>query len=135
MNWLTLTLITVILWGVWGFFIKLSTKYMDWKTFMVFSGIGIIVVNVAIFLYFKPDITIKENGFYYAALAGIIASIAAVPYYLALEIGKASIVTALAATYPIVTVLLSLLILHEEITLVQIVGIVLALIATVLVSL
>jgi len=134
MNWIALTLITMVLWGIWGFLIKVSTKYMDWKVYVVVSGIISLVVPLAVFFYFKPEIVLEKNVFFYTALCGIIGVGTVIPYFLALESGKVSIVTTVAALYPIVTIFLSLLILNEQITLVQIAGMILALIAIILMS-
>jgi transporter family protein len=59
---------------------------------------------------------------------------AIIPFYLALGTGKAAIIVPLTALYPVVTLMLSLLILQEKVTLLQAVGIILALVAIILMS-
>ena len=57
------------------------------------------------------------------ALSGICGGIAGLwTYYHALRLGGASLVVPITATYPLITVILSWLILHEGVTLPRIIG-------------
>jgi transporter family protein len=55
-------------------------------------------------------------------------------FFAALDQGKASTVVTLSALYPVVTILLSIAFLHEKLTMRQVVGIVFALAASVLLA-
>jgi len=73
-------------------------------------------------------------GFTWAALGGFFAFIGFLTFFAALDQGKASTVVTLSALYPLITILLSILFLHERLTPRQGIGIVFALIASVLLA-
>jgi uncharacterized membrane protein len=97
MNWLILSLIAAVMWGVWGFLAKLATNFLNWKEYIVTSGIGSLTIILIAYLLFRPEIFVKNLGFYFAFLAGIVSTLPAIFFYLALTSGKASIVVPLAA--------------------------------------
>lgn len=66
---------------------------------------------------------------------GLIDIIGTLFYFRALEIGTASLVGAIAGSFGLVTVLISVIIFHEKITAIQLVGIILVAIGVVLASL
>ncbi|MEM5829643.1 MAG: EamA family transporter [Candidatus Aenigmatarchaeota archaeon] len=134
MNWIVLSLLALVLYGVWGFFIKLSTLHLNWKQCIIISSLGILTINILIYSFYRPEINWRLRGSKYALVAGIIVAISSIFFFLAIESGKASIVIALTGLYPIVTLVLAYLFLHEQLSLVQTIGIILALIAIVLMS-
>jgi transporter family protein len=135
-DWLIFSIVTIVFWGIWGLLSKLVLNYLDWKQFFVISDIGILAVTIIFYLYFRPNLSnINQAGLIFALVVGVIGSIAAIGFYLALTTSKASIVVPLTSLYPVVTVLLSFLILKENITIVQGLGVFLALVAMVLISL
>ena len=87
-----------------------------------------------IFVSLKPEVNFHSPGFGYALSAGILGSMALVAFSYAIKVGKSIIVVPLSALYPVVTIILSLLVLHEEISLIKAIGIALALVAILLVS-
>lgn len=135
MNWLVWSLITLVLWGLLGIVTKITAAFLDWKEYFVTSFLGGLAITSIVYLYFRPEITLQKTGFQYALLAGVMGASAVVSFYLALRQGSAAIVIPLTALYPLITILLSLLVLHERITLIQGIGIVLALISIFLMSL
>ncbi len=81
---------------------------------------------------FKPETNFK--GLSYGLLTGIAYGIGCLFYFLAADKGKIITVVTLTALYPLVTILLSYLVLHETISLKQVGGITLALISIYLMS-
>jgi len=134
MNWLILSIITIISWGIMGLIVKLATKHTNWTQIYIITNTIIFAAALIIYITQKPTITIGSTGFNYALAAGIISTIGTIAFYLAIQGGKAIIVIPLTSLYPVITVVLSYLILHEEITLTKGLGIILALIALILVS-
>jgi transporter family protein len=134
-TWFIFALAALLLWGVWGLFPKLATNYLSPASVFVFSGIGnvLVLIVVLVFLNFRPDV--HPRGITFAILAGLLGTLATIPFLYAISKGKASVVVPLASMYPLVTIVLSLLILREPMTLKQGAGIVLALIALLLFAL
>ncbi len=134
MSWLVYSIVALCLWGVWGFFTKLATNYMDSETALVYQYAGSFLACLAGFVILRIRLEAHAKGISYALLAGLSGTIGFFFFMAAISKYKASVVVTLTALYPLVTVLLSVFILKESITLKKALGIVLALIAMVLFS-
>jgi len=134
MNWLILSIITIITWGTMGLLIKLAYQHTNWPQIYILTNAIMFASSLLIYISQKPTITMGSQGFNYALIAGIASVIGTIAFYSALQAGKAIIVIPLTSLYPVITVILSYLILHEQITLTKGLGILLALIAIVLVA-
>ena len=134
MNWLVSSIVAMVCWGIWGLFMKLASKYFSWNQIFIVTSIVTVVASLTVFVISKPEINIHSLGFGYALLAGLVGSVALVAFNYAIEAGKSIIVVPLSALYPVVTIILSFLVLHEEISLLKAVGIALGLAAINLVS-
>ena len=134
MNWLLFTLIAMLLWGFWGFFSKLATASIRDVDAAVYQAVGsALVAGIAAFLVrFQPQG--KPSGILYAVLSGVSAALATFFFFSAITRGRSVVVVSLTALYPLVTLALSVLFLHEVVTLKQLLGIGLALGAIVLLS-
>jgi transporter family protein len=87
-----------------------------------------------LFLVTGFEVEKNARGIGFAVLAGVAGSIGSIFFYLALRQGKTSVVVPLTALYPLITVALSVLFLREEISGVKVIGIILALVASLLLS-
>ncbi|MCD6081480.1 EamA family transporter [candidate division WOR-3 bacterium] len=127
--WFIFGLFALILWGVWGFLPKLATRYIEPRSVLVFQTIGSILVTIVILatIDFKPELHTK--GVTLAIVTGIIGTLGTASFLYSIAKGKASIVVTMTALYPIITIILSLLILKESITIKQGIAIILALTA------
>jgi len=134
MNWLVLSIITIVSWGFMGLFLKIASKYVDWPQTYIIANAVVFAAALLVYISQKPSIVVGSPGFNYALIAGFVSSFANIGFYSALQAGKAIVVIPLTSLYPVITVALSYLILHEEITLTKGLGIMLALLAIVLVS-
>ncbi len=134
MNWLLLSAITIVTWGIMGLIIKLAYQHTNWPQIYILTNTIMFTSSLFIYVSQKPTINVGSQGFNYALIAGIVSVIGTIAFYSALQAGKAIIVIPLTSLYPVITVILSYLILHEEITLTKGLGIILALIAIVLIS-
>jgi len=134
MNWLVSSLVAMVCWGIWGLLMKLASKYFSWHQIFIVTSIVTVMASLTVFVIFRPAINVHSLGFSYALLAGVAGSVALVAFNYAIEVGKSIIVVPLSALYPVVTIILSFLVLHEEISLIKAVGIALGLAAILLVS-
>jgi len=135
MNWLVLSIVTIVTVGIVGFFLKLAFKYSNWTEIYVVEMATMFVLSLLVYLSQRPSISIGSPGFNYALAAGIMMAVGTIALYLALHGGNAIVVIPLTSLYPVVTIVLSYFILHEEISLVKGLGIILALVALVLIAL
>lgn len=133
-HWLPAALMALLSFGLWGFFTKLAILHIDSKSALVFQTAGVLVVGMIVLamLNFKPATDIK--GLTYGLLTGLAYGIGCLFYFIAADKGKIMTVVTLTALYPLVTIVLSYLLLQEAVTLKQCLGIVFALIAIFLMS-
>ncbi len=135
-DWLFFSLLSIMFWGVSGFFMKLGTNYIDPKLGFFYQMLGGFLVSIftASFLISNIFNLTSKLGFWYPFLAGLTGGIGTFFLLKAYEKGNLSIVTVLTALYPIVTILLAFLILKEKITILQAIALILSIIAIILLS-
>ena len=133
-EWFIFALVAVLLWGLWGFFPKLASNYLESKSLLVYEVLGVALMGFIIFasIGFKPQFHTK--GFIFALLTGIAGTSGLLFFLWALSKGRASVVVTMTALYPLVTIVLASLILKEPITFKQGIGIIFALISMILLA-
>ena len=133
-TWLPSALLSLMFFGLWGLFTKLSVVSMDSKSALIYQtlGVGVIGLITLSLMNFKPAFDVK--GLSYAILTGIAYGLGCLFYFVAASRGKINTVVTLTALYPLVTILLAFLLLNEQITLRQWSGIALAIIAILLMA-
>jgi len=133
-TWYLYALLTVLTWGLWGVFSKIASNYAKPRQALLFQTAGVLIFALLVLTLENFRIEWHAVGFTWAALGGFFAFIGFLTFFAALEQGKASTVVTLSALYPLVTIILSIAFLHEKLTPRQGIGIVLALIASVLLA-
>ncbi len=132
--WLLPAATTLVLWGVWGLFQKFATNQMPPRNVYIFSSLGAITVVLFMASISSYPLQINFEGTFFAVLAGVCSSLGGLLFLQAMSRGEAAVVITFTALYPVVTVILSFILLHESITLKQGIGIILALFSMVLLT-
>lgn len=99
------------------------------------SSLGSFLTAALIFFFIPLPSTIPHKGILFALLSGISGTLGALFFTLAVFQGKASIIVPFTAMYPIISVFLGLLLFKETVSLTQGIGIVLALMSVLFLSL
>ncbi len=133
-EWFLPAFATFIFWGLWSFIPKLTTRYISPRSAIVYeAAAGIVVAVVVLYLLgFQPET--HPIGITLGLITGLLGFLGALAYLLAVSRGQVSLVVSLTALYPILSILLALVVLHEPITLKQGTGMFLALAAMVLIA-
>lgn len=134
--WLAYTLVTVVLWGVWGFESKILVGRTSPCMGQVLFTVGLAVP--AAYVLASPRRfagSRKRLGFGFAFLTGLLGGVGNLLFFAALAKGDASVIVPLTSLSPLVTVLVGVLALKEKLGPSQYVGLVLALVAIYLLSL
>jgi len=133
-QWLLPTFGTFVLWGVWSFIPKITTKYISPKSAILFEVLGgMIIATIVLFsLKFKPDI--HPKGILLAITTGVLGLSGALCFLYAASKGPISLVAVLSALYPVIAVVLAMIFLGESISVKQGLGIVLALGSMILIA-
>lgn len=136
--WMSLSLLTVLLWGAWGLESKIVVdRISPWMNQVLFA-FGLIPPIV--WMLFSKNLRRRsgsgKRGAFYALLTGTLGATGNIALYLALARGgKASVVVPLVGLAPLVTVVLAVLLLRESMNRLQLFGLVLALVSIYLLSL
>ena len=135
-RWLSFSLITIALFGAWGFVSTLIGKEVAPLTAQVLCTIGLL--PVALILGFSQNLRKGTNfgaGIAVATLTGVLGGSGNVALYKALRAGgEGSVVIPLTGMYPLVTLILARVLLKERLNRIQTLGIGLALVAIYLFS-
>lgn len=117
-----LILITVVCWGVGSLFYKIANDNIH--PIMVSSLVTllyVIMIPIGIFVFKIPS-TLNTNGVVYGLAGGLCMCLGTLAYFFALQKGGAGEVTALTAIYPALTLVLSAIVLKEDLTVNKIIG-------------
>lgn len=126
---LLFSFLTILMWGLWGFFGKLALeRKMAPTTIFVAETLISALIAVPLFLiivYSQNARPLQSTLNVYGLLSGAVLALGLLFYYLALEEARVSVVVPLTATYPVVAALLSYAFLGERPSLAQWVGVLL----------
>lgn len=128
------TLLAMLTFGAWGFFPKLAVNYINPQSALIYQVIGGLLVGIVglAMLNFKPET--HPMGIVYALLTGITGVLGTFFYYAAASRGQISVVVSLTALYPLFTILLAVIFLHETLVLKQVIGLCFAVAAIVMLA-
>jgi transporter family protein len=133
-EWMTLSLVAVVLWGIVGLLQKITTNHISADAVLIWDRVGYLILLP----FLLADVHLLHVGpkdILIGTLDGITNGLGALFLYLSLESGaKASIAVPLTALYPLGTVLLAMFLLGERVGRLHMVGILLAVLAAVLMS-
>jgi len=135
-TWQMFSLMTLVLWGTWGILGKLSTNQGTSPMLVaMLSSLGALAVVALVQLIARLPLHQPPLGLTYALLAGAVGGLGAILFFYALRDGKVSVVLPISACYPVLTILMAVLLLKEEVSLVQGLGIAFAVTGVLLLSL
>ena len=129
--WIVLAVLVLFAWGIQGFFMKFANNSMDAESIFIWMAIsGLVLIPIAWFMNSDPMTAAEyfaQDGVAKASLAcfgiQILNAIGALMLVYAYRFGKAVIVSPMEGLSPMVTVLLSLIILQVIPSPLQIAGI------------
>ncbi len=133
-DWMYFSLIAVALWGVVGLLQKLGTNRISADSLLVWLMVGYLLLLPWLIqaVDFKE---LTQKDIVVGILAGLTNGLGAWFLFTALEKGaKASVAIPLGALSPLVTILLAIVFLAEELTFLQSTGVCLAILGGVLIS-
>jgi bacterial/archaeal transporter family protein len=136
-QWLIFSLLTIVLWGVWGATSKLVTNQISPYRYQVLFTMGLIpLLPLVARSRGSTSPAHRHRGIFYAFCTGLLGGTGNITFYKSLAAGgKASVVVPATSLSPLVTVVLAFLILKERVTGSQKLGLLLALGAIYLLSL
>jgi transporter family protein len=136
-SWLAFSLLTILLWGLWGATSKVVSNDIDAYMNQVLFTIGLMPLMLLVLrsrrLSGGSD---RKRGIFYAFITGILGGTGNIAFFKSLTLGgQASVVVPMTAMSPLVTVLMALALLREKLSTSQKVGLGIAFVAIYLLSL
>ncbi|SNR92596.1 EamA family transporter [Desulfurobacterium atlanticum] len=133
-KWLFFSILALLFWGLWGFFPKVASNYISPESILVYQTLG--CLSVVILLFFLPEFEMEFNfkGILFSFLGGVAGTLGSLFFLYAVKTGKLSVVITITALYPMITIFLAVLLLKENLSLKQVVGIIFALVSIVLIA-
>ncbi len=133
-GWLAFSLMATGLWGLWGFLSKVAARQLPPQAVYLLAICGHAVVIGYLWMGGGLSIPVISWGLTAGLAAGICMAFGLLCFLKALTLGTAAVVVPLTALYPLVTVVLSRVVLQEAISPRQLTGVALALVAVWLLS-
>lgn len=132
MTWWAYALISTVLYGLWGLFSKLAVQHIEFKSVLIYDCLVFFVAGMLLFAHNGFKVATEPQGIIYSVLYGITGVMATGFFILAIRQGSATLVTAITAIYPAITMLLAIIVLQESLTLKQGLGLLLAIVGVLL---
>ncbi|MCE4612499.1 MAG: EamA family transporter [Desulfurococcales archaeon] len=139
-RWVIEATITLLAWGLWGLALKIASRDLQWFQVYFYAGLATVLAIVLVGIYYHDELSSTIQGKHKLQLlvaftSGALGAIGYITLVRALNSGgPASIVIPFTALYPLITAILSILLIGESVTLRKAIGIVLAIIAIALLS-
>jgi len=125
-TWMIWSGLALLSWGVYAFLPKLIVENIKPQSAIVYQVFGGLLVGVGMLfaLNFKVETDLKGAGF--ATATGFTAMLGALFYLKAAMEADLALITPVTALYPMVTIFLAAVFLHESISWRQVAGLLLA---------
>jgi transporter family protein len=127
--WVLFSIMTVVCWGLWGVCSKMASAYSRPRQTLLFQAVGAVAFALVVLALERFQIQRSPIGFGWSFAAGFLNFVGFLFFFAAVEKGKVSTIISLSSLYPVVTIALSMVFLHEKITPREGLGIALALTA------
>jgi transporter family protein len=136
MSWLGYAIFALVAWGITGVTQKLSTNRITSERSFLWFCWAMVALSAAVVVVARPHWGLGTLVAVCSVAGGALNGLGAWTSFRALESGgKASIVISLISLFPLLTVLLAVVFLHEHLTRMQTAGAVVAIAAAILLSL
>jgi len=134
--WMWFAAMALVFWGITGVTQKLATNRISSELSFIWFAYAMIAISATLAVFVPIHCHVRPLIFWSAVVGGTLNGLGALTSFTALESGgKASVVISLISLYPLVTVALAVTVLHERITATQSLGVGLAIVAAILLSL
>ena len=134
--WIIYAAVALVLWGASGITQKLSTNRISSQLSFLWFAAAMLAISAVLAIAVPIQWHLPAVTLLLCIAGGVLNGLGALTSFSALEAGgKASVVISLISIYPLLTVAIAVLFLHEKLTPLQGVGIVLAIVAAILLSL
>jgi transporter family protein len=134
--WFWYSVLAVLAWGAWAVLSKLASSEIPAESLQFLFTVGTLPVAIALLVGRRFKVEPSPKGISFSVANGVVSAIGILALFAAFRSGgNTGVITVTTSLYPVITVVLAILILHEQLTKVQTLGLVLAAAAIVMFSL
>lgn len=134
-SWIFYAAVAMVFWGITGVTQKLATNRISSELSFLWFAYAMIAISSVLAMMVTLHWHLRTWTIFLAVIGGTLNGLGALTSFKALESGgKASIVISLISLFPLLTVAFAVTVLHEKLTLHQGLGVVIAIIAAILLS-
>jgi bacterial/archaeal transporter family protein len=132
--WYGPTIASLLLYGLWGYWGAKTSSEVGARAANFYSAFGTFIIGMVCLamMHFKPSFTLKGASF--GLLTGASTGLGTLFFIQALRKGPAIPVVMITALYPLVTTFLLVIFYHQTLTIKQMLGVTLSLIALILLA-
>jgi uncharacterized membrane protein len=135
-RWFLYSILTVIGWAGWALLLKIGSVEIPSEPSLFLQTLGMVPLALLLVIARSASGPQNKTGIVYSLLNGIITGAGILCLLAAYRSGgNTSVVAVTTALYPLVTFALAVLLLHEKLTMLQIVGLALSTVSIVIFSL
>ena len=135
-KWFWYAMASSLCWTGWAFTAKIGSKEIPPATMEFISSFGFVLVSLGVMRRKPPATDQSSAGKCLALISGVLLALGGISLYGAYRTGyNASMITAVTSLYPVVTVLCAVGFLREKLNKMQVVGLLFAVAAMVILSL
>ena len=134
MRWQLPATIALLIWGLWAFLPKLALQAFEPRSVLVWESLGSALVGLGVLVSVGFRVQATPVGVLAAVITGACGLGGALFFLMALDRGKASVVVPFTSLYPLITLVLSVLFLGERPSPTNLLGVLFAMVAVVLLS-
>jgi uncharacterized membrane protein len=129
-KWFWWMIFCLACWGPYALLSKLGSNEISPYGMQFLFTLGSIPVVLVVLARKKFKLEKNRKGIIYGLVAGILSAAGSIGFFAAFRSGgNASVITTATGMYPVVTVLVALLFLHERLTRTQVIGLGFAIVA------
>jgi bacterial/archaeal transporter family protein len=134
-KWFWYSVCCVLCWGAWALVSKLGTEDISASGMQFIFAFGFIPVAIMALVARRARFERNLKGIVFSLGNGVLAGIGGLALFAAYRTGgNTSVITVVTALYPVITVGLAILVLSERLTRLQVVGLVFAALAMVILA-
>jgi uncharacterized membrane protein len=133
-KWLLYALLSIFWWGIFGFLGKLEADSVSPAQMQVLFTLGLAPILAVCLWRLRFKAAVEKHGVAYSISMGLFAALGVLTFFAAMKAGKASIVAPTTSLSPVLTVILALIVLKERLNKAQTLGLFLAIVAIVALS-
>ena len=117
-GWLVPSVLYILLLGGLGVTTKLALRDVTWQDVIAWTAVVYAIICITMLVSGQASLRLGA-GTFWAIASAVLASTALIAFYIALGKGDASRVVPFTSAYPVITLILSALVLAEKITVVR----------------